>query len=93
VERINTRYVRVTGWALDPDTTKPIRVRVRIAGRNRTYLAARDRRDVARQFPAHGSRHGFSFLSRASSSARVCVTALDAEADAHRQLGCRRAPR
>lgn len=93
VQRHNARYVRVSGWAIDPDTTNPIRVRVRVAGRERVHLAARDRRDVARWFPAHGSRHGFSFLSRAGATARVCVTALDAESGANRQLGCRRAPR
>jgi hypothetical protein len=55
--------IRVAGWALDPDTARPIDVHVytdsRFAGGGR---ADGSRPDVGRAHPFHGSRHGFDLV-------------------------------
>jgi uncharacterized protein YkwD len=90
VTRIDARSVRVSGWAVDPDGANPIRVRVQAGRRSRTSLAARHRSDVAAQFPTLGAHHGFSLVAPLRIGSRLCVTALDADVDANRRLGCRR---
>ncbi len=92
VSRIDGARVRVRGWALDPDTARPIRVRVRVRPRAaRTHLAASVRRGVARAYPDLGARHGFAITVRARPGERVCVSAIDPASGTARPLGCRRA--
>lgn len=53
--------IRVSGWALDPETSAPIKVKVGVAGVVREVTANLSRPDVARAYPGKGSRHGFDY--------------------------------
>ena len=87
--RIDRERVRVAGWALDPNTANPVRIRVRVGSTARLQLASRPHLDVARVYPALGSRHGFAVVVPARRGARICVDAIEAGGVAH-ALGCRR---
>jgi hypothetical protein len=51
----------VQGWALDPDTTRPIIVHVYVDGRGVAATVANlSRPDVGRGYPGYGSAHGFA---------------------------------
>jgi hypothetical protein len=51
--------IRVSGWALDPDTSAPVVVKVGSEGVVREVLANRNRPDVAAAYPGYGAAHGF----------------------------------
>lgn len=53
--------IRVRGWALDPETSAPIKVKVGVAGVVREVTANLDRPDVGRAYPGKGPRHGFDY--------------------------------
>lgn len=53
--------IRVRGWALEPETAAPIRVKVGVAGVVRQTTANLSRPDVARAYPGKGPRHGFDY--------------------------------
>lgn len=82
--------IRVTGWALDPDTTASIRVHVYVDGTfARQVVADGARPDVA---AAHGkgAAHGYDVtLPAGDGRHEVCVYALDATGGANPRLGCR----
>lgn len=82
----------LNGWALDPDTTSSIQVRVTVAGRDAGVFTASDSRpDVQRYFPAYGDAHGFSIrVPIGAGTSRVCITAVDAAGgQSNTLLGCR----
>lgn len=69
--------VSVSGWALDPDTSAPVAVRVTANGAvpQDLQITAGDRPDVQRAHPAYGAGRGFSArFSLPVGSADVCVT-------------------
>ena len=79
------------GWAIDPDTTKPISVDVYVDGKMATRLAASQiRADVAGVYPAYGAAHGFStVLSLSAGKHTVCAYGLNqASGTTNPQLGC-----
>jgi hypothetical protein len=82
--------IRVTGWALDPDTTASIKVHVYVDGKyDRQVVASTTRNDVA---AAHGkgAAHGYDVTLPASDgNHQVCVYAIDATGGANPGLGCR----
>lgn len=82
--------IRVTGWALDPDTTASIRVHVYVDGTmTRDVAAANPRPDVG---AAHGrgDRHGYDVTVPAAGGTRqVCVFAIDSSGGTNPSLGCR----
>jgi len=84
---------RARGWAIDPDTSDPVAVRLEVDGRAvMTATAAADRPDVAVAFPRAGARHGFDVaLTLAPGAHQVCALALNAAgtAGSDRLLGCR----
>jgi hypothetical protein len=49
-----------TGWAIDPETTAPIKVQVQVDGVTSTATANVPRPDVAHTHPGTGSAHGFA---------------------------------
>ena len=51
--------IRVRGWALDPESSASIPVKVGVGGVVHTTTADLERADVARAYPGKGSRHGF----------------------------------
>lgn len=86
--------IRVTGWAIDPDSTAAVDVHVYV-GQSGTNAgrAALDRPDVAAAYPAWGSRHGFDVTIPWSAPGPfdVCVYAINVGAgSAPGSLGCRR---
>lgn len=88
------RKIRISGWALDKDTTASTRVRFTIDGRaaRSTLLADDARTDVAALYPGYGANHGWEKLFAASKGSRVvCAWAVNAGPQlADRYLGCKR---
>lgn len=82
--------ILVRGWALDPDTAASIYLWVTVDGVGRHVYANYDRPDIGRAFPAYGSAHGFrTTVSASAGTHRVCATASNVGAGAHKDLGCR----
>ena len=84
--------VAVRGWALDAETTDPVRVHVYVDGAWATAATADLRRsDVAAAHPGTGSAHGYDLrLTLAEGAHKVCVHALNAPGTAgtNALLGC-----
>ena len=69
-----------TGWAIDPETTKPIDVQVSVDGTTTTVRANVPRPDVAKAHPGTGTSHGFStdiVEPGTDGEHRVCVQAVN----------------
>jgi hypothetical protein len=85
--------VRVSGWAIDPDTSSPIEVHVYVgAGGTNLGLASSSRPDVGSHFAyaGYGDAHGFDAVVGAGPGPqRVCAYAINRDAGANTQLGCR----
>jgi len=85
--------IRVTGWAIDPDTTASVSVHVYVDGRYAGQgRADRSRPDVAAAFPGRGSARGYDLSVPAAPGTRqVCVYAINAGAygTTNPLLGCR----
>lgn len=73
----------VRGWAVDPDTTAPIRVTITINGRSFDVLADGEAGDPTR------NGHGFSMVRLARAGTyEVCATARNVGDGADEALGC-----
>ena len=85
----NMPQIRVTGWAIDPNTNNPIQVAVSVDGQAAaTGSAGAYRSDLLSQ--GHGAYHGFSFdVPVDENEHRVCVTALNVAAGSDVPLGCK----
>jgi hypothetical protein len=84
--------VHVAGWAIDPDTTAPINVRVSVDGAPVAVAGANGARpDVGAQYPGYGSAHGYALDVRAAPGTHsVCAYAVNVAAGGRdTQLGCR----
>ena len=81
----------VGGWALDPDAYAPSTVEIRLDGELvRTAVANLDRPDIAQAWPHLGGGYGFNeAIAAAPGTHSVCVTALNVNAGANLDLGCR----
>jgi hypothetical protein len=85
--------VRVTGWAVDPDTISPIAVHVYVNGVIvGGATASLNRFDVGVVFPAYGPNHGFDVTMAApGGTGEVCVYAINVGGGTTNPLlGCRR---
>lgn len=84
--------VRVSGWAIDPDTNSPVPVKVTVDGVAIIEATASDiRPDVASVFPRYGAGHGYSvYAATTGGSRRVCVEAINQPPSGtiNRSLGC-----
>jgi hypothetical protein len=82
--------IRVTGWALDPETAAPIEVAVAFHGTTTRHLADVDRPDIGAAYPGNGSAHGFDVRSPILGTGvkQVCVVALNVGIGDDRVLGC-----
>jgi hypothetical protein len=82
--------VRVVGWAIDGETTAPIRVHIYSDGRGIASIAAGvDRPDLASL--GHGTAHGFdSIVTVGAGSHEVCTYAIDVGAGSNVRFGCLR---
>jgi hypothetical protein len=84
--------VRVSGWAIDPDTREPITVRITIDGAPAAEARADvNRPDVAAAHPAAGPAHGFDLVLPRPTNGRwqVCATGIDVQTRGATLLGCR----
>lgn len=84
--------VRVSGWAIDPQTADAVDVEVR---RNGTVVAteraAGDRKDVARTYPHYGAAHAFNLAVPAVAGVNdLCVRVVGVGGGGDRDLGCKR---
>lgn len=80
--------IELKGWALDPDTTRPIYLWVTVDGVGQHLNANRRRADVDRAFGL-GADHGFGATVPATPGSHwVCVTAANVAAGSHQQLTC-----
>ena len=81
--------VRVTGWALDLDTTSSINVHVYIDGLGVAIVANGSRGDIAAAYPKYGDAHGFDYRTQiAAGQHSVCAYAINNGAGGHTLLGC-----
>ncbi len=83
--------LRVTGWAIDPDTVDPIKVHVYVDSQFRgEFVASQPRPDVAAVHPEYGPAHGFDVNVLAGPGARrVDVWAINTGGGANPLLGTR----
>lgn len=84
--------VRAKGWALDPDTTDPIKVHFWVDGKSSvgSVTADRTRNDVAQKFAGYGSAHGYdTVIPVPQGTHSVCAHAINVGAGGNRVLGCR----
>ena len=85
-------YLGVSGWAIDPDSTSPVQIRITVNGVALPAIVANGSRpDVGAAFPGFGSLHGFTYTWTAPPApARVCVTIVNVGAGTvDTDLGCR----
>jgi len=81
--------ITVKGWALDPDTSDPIKVHVYVDNASAAVRADESRPDVQTAY-GRGDDHGFSYTVPASlGTHRVCVYAIDSDPTGNSPLGCR----
>lgn len=93
--RVAADGLRVTGWALDRDTTASIQVRLTVDGKERKVeLAALPRPDVEIAYPGFGSAHGFDVVIPGSGRhTSVCAEGINVGLGASRSVGCGADPR
>ncbi len=91
VVRAGPDGIRVSGWAIDPNTTDPIEVHVYVGTAGTPVLADRDRSDILTAYPTAGARHGFDVVVPGRAGQTVCVYAINAGPGATRTLACRTA--
>lgn len=83
---------RISGWALDPDTTAPIYIHVYVDGVwGGQFLANGSRPDVGQVYAAAGSSHGFDLtLPMATGTHQVCVYGINSgPVGSNSGIGCR----
>jgi SpoIID/LytB domain protein len=88
---VTGNQVRVTGWAVDPDTTSSIRVHAYVDGRGvGGFTADVSRPDIGAAL-GRGDRHGFDFvLPVGQGRHEVCVYAINVgHGNVNPLLGCR----
>jgi hypothetical protein len=79
----------VTGWAIDPDTTRPIAVRISVDGKATETRADVARDDIGAAYPLYGTAHGYSqTVAIPIGPSRICVTAVNTSGP-DTSLGCR----
>ena len=82
--------IRLTGWALDPDTTASIKVHVYVDGTYDRQVVASARRDDVAAAHGKGAAHGYDVsLAASDGNHQVCVYAIDATGGSNPRLGCR----
>jgi len=82
--------LRVTGWAVDPDTVSSIPVHVYVQGQGYAVTASGNRPDIAGGLPAYGAAHGFdNRLPAPEGRQTVCAYAINVGVGNHSLLGCR----
>jgi hypothetical protein len=82
-----------SGWALDGETTGPVKVHVYVDGQFHSEITANQSRpDIGAAFPGMGNNHGFSFSipGLAEGNRQICVFALNlGMGTVNPQIGCK----
>lgn len=83
--------LRVSGWALDPNTVASITVPIYVDGRARAVATASlGRPDVGRAFPGYGDAHGFAATFPIGGGAHtVCAFGINVGLGSNSTIGCR----
>ncbi len=83
--------ITVRGWAIDPDTTGPVKVHVYANGQIKgEFTADTSRPDVAAAYPGWGANHGYSATFAAAGDQNVCVYVINTgPGNTNPQIGCR----
>lgn len=86
--------IRITGWAIDPNTANPVYVTMSHLSVGTKHLANLPRPDVAKAYPKHGPNHGFDITTPSSGTharlGEVCLWVENVGAGKQdRILGCR----
>lgn len=81
----------IRGWAIDPDTSDPIRYHVYVDGAfHSVAYADQARADVADAYPAYGENHAYTTTATLASGQRqVCVYGINAGVGSNALIGCR----
>jgi hypothetical protein len=90
----STGALTVNGWAIDPDSTAPVTVRMYVNGAVRSeFIANGSRPDVARHYPAYGAQRGMQSAQVTLSPGvnSICLWALNVGAGDPALLGCKTA--
>ena len=70
--------IRVSGWAIDPDTVGPIAVHAYVDAAGTPLSAGGNRTDIPADYAAYGSSHGFTATLPAAPGAHtVCLYAIN----------------
>ncbi len=91
LQAVSGNQVRVTGWAVDPDSTASIQVHAYVDGQGQgSFTASVPRPDIAAAL-GRGERHGFDFVLPVSQGGHeVCVYAINVgPGTVNPLLGCR----
>jgi hypothetical protein len=81
--------VRLTGWAIDPDTTAPLPIHVYVDTVGAAVgVANQNRPDVEAAMPGYGPNHGFDITLPVTGSHRVCAYGISTGGKGNVTLGC-----
>ncbi|TML13391.1 MAG: SpoIID/LytB domain-containing protein [Actinobacteria bacterium] len=88
---VNTgNSLRVSGWAVDPQTQGLLEIHVYVDGQISGLVANRERSDLAPYLPGWGTSHGFDgVVAAAPGLHNVCVYAINVGPGSHVLVGCR----
>ncbi|MDQ1719641.1 MAG: peptidoglycan DL-endopeptidase CwlO [Pseudonocardiales bacterium] len=90
---VGSHTLSVRGWALDPDTPKPIYVDLMVDGQSLgSAVAGVARPDVAKLYRLYGANHGFAYTMAAPvapGNYQICAVAVNAGAGGNTILPCR----
>jgi hypothetical protein len=74
-----TKTFTFWGWAIDPDTTDAVQIRLKIMNSSpftdvtTTFVADEPRPDVATAYPGYGERHGFTVRVTLRRNDGICL--------------------
>lgn len=81
--------LELTGWALDLESTEPVKVTVAVGRRRYTVTADRRRDDIAALYPGYGANHGFAISAAADPGEQpYCVHAVNLAGGSDGRLAC-----
>ncbi|MCY7326873.1 MAG: hypothetical protein LH605_12220 [Microbacteriaceae bacterium] len=87
-----TGKVYARGWALDPDTSSPVTVRMLVDSKVvAEQVASKPKAGLDAAYPGFGADHGFEFAADGISPGehRVCLQAVNVGAGVNTTIGCR----
>jgi hypothetical protein len=82
---------RMSGWAIDPDTSAPVALHVYVNGAwGGAYTANQTREDVGTAYPGYGNNHGFAIDVPVSGGVnQICVFGINERIGYNNAIGCK----